>query len=98
MEKHRQDSTTKVLVINKMGFWLMAYNEEYFLSFSEFPWFENAPAKAIFNVETFGQSSLRWPDLDVDLTMDGIKHPEKYPLKASTQARSDRAKPILSTN
>jgi hypothetical protein len=36
----------------------------------------------VFNVEKQGRSGFCWPDLDVDLTLDGIKHPDKYPLKA----------------
>jgi hypothetical protein len=25
---------------------------------------------------------LYWPDLDVDLSVDSIEHPERYPMKA----------------
>jgi hypothetical protein len=27
---------------------------------------------------------LYWPDLDVDLSLDSIEHPERYPLKSNT--------------
>jgi hypothetical protein len=27
-----------------------------------------------------GQRHLRWPDLDVDLALESIEHPERYPL------------------
>nr|WP_276521657.1 DUF2442 domain-containing protein [Shewanella sairae] len=62
---------------------MFAGGEEHFLSFKEFPWFESAPVKAVFNVEKQGRSGFYWPDLDIDLMLEGIKHPEKYPLKAS---------------
>jgi hypothetical protein len=52
------------------------------LSFEAFPWFKDAAVSAVFNVEEQGQDGFCWPDLDVDLSMDGIKHPDKYPLKA----------------
>jgi len=65
------------------GLWLLAKEEEHFLSFEKFPWFENAPVSAMFNVEQQGRDGFCWPDLDVDLSLDGIIHPdEKYPLIA----------------
>lgn len=81
-EQLGKNTSVKVLGVNPFGLWLLADNEEHFLSFKEFPWFENAPVKAVFNVEKQGRSGFCWPDLDVDLTLDGIKHPDKYPLKA----------------
>ncbi|WP_299695479.1 DUF2442 domain-containing protein [uncultured Vibrio sp.] len=72
----------KVLGVNPLGLWLLAEGEEHFLSFEEFPWFKNATVESVFNVEKQGRSGFCWPELDVDLTLDGIKHPEKYPLKA----------------
>jgi len=71
-----------VLGVTPHGLWLLAKEEEHFLSFKEFPWFKNAPVSAVFNVEPQGQDGFCWPDLDVDLSMDGINHPEKYPLVA----------------
>ena len=77
-----KDTSVEVLGLTPNGLWLLTQGEEYFLSYKEFPWFENAPVKAVFNVEKQGESGFCWPDLDVDLSLDGIKHPEKYPLKA----------------
>ena len=77
-----KSTSIKVLGVNQLGLWLLADNEEHFLSFKEFPWFELASVKAVFNVEKQGRFGLCWPDLDVDLTIDGIKHPEHYPLRA----------------
>jgi hypothetical protein len=76
------NTSIKVLGVSPFGLWLLAENEEFFLSFEEFPWFKSAPVDAIFNVEKQGRFGFCWPDLDVDLTLDGIKHPENYPLKA----------------
>jgi hypothetical protein len=77
-----KNTSVEVLELTPNGLWLLTQGEEYFLSYKEFPWFENAPVKAVFNVEKQGKSGFCWPDLDVDLSLDGIKHPEKYPLKA----------------
>ncbi|MDA9557780.1 DUF2442 domain-containing protein [Vibrio sp.] len=81
-EQLGKNTLVKVLGVNPLGLWLLAENEEHFLSFEEFPWFKTAPVNAVFNVEKQGRHGYCWPELDVDLTLDGIKNPDKYPLKA----------------
>ena len=54
-------------------------DREYFLPYERCPWFEKAPAKDVFNM-TFDGEDLRWPALDVDLEIDSLRHPERYPL------------------
>ena len=73
-------SEVEVTNISKHGFWVLIGDEELFLPFRDFPWFEAASVSAILNVELQGAHHLYWPDLDIDLTVDSIKHPEKYPL------------------
>ena len=73
-------SRVEVTNISKHGFWLLVGDEELFLPFKEFPWFENAALQSILQVELRGSEHLRWPGIDVDLTLDSIRHPEKYPL------------------
>ena len=63
------------------GLWLFVDGREHYLPFDEFPWFQDATVKQLSNVERFGNDHMHWPDLDIDLTMDMIDHPEKYPLK-----------------
>ncbi len=77
------NSTTAVEVahISKHGFWLNVQGEEFFLGFKEYPWFEPAPVRSIVNVELLHGFHLRWPDLDVDLELDCLRHPENYPLR-----------------
>jgi hypothetical protein len=72
----------EVLDLTPHGVWLYAEGEEHFLSFEHFPWFRQAPVAAVFNVERLGRDGLCWPDLDVDLQLDSIRHPENYPLVA----------------
>lgn len=75
-------TSAEVLDLTPNGVWLYAQGEEHFLSYEQFPWFRDAPVAAVFNVEQLGQDALSWPDLDVDLSMDSIRHPENYPLVA----------------
>ncbi len=73
-------SDVEVSNISKHGLWILFGEEELFLPFQDFPWFEAAPVSAILRLEILGPEHLYWPDLDVDLTIESIKHPEKYPL------------------
>ena len=52
------------------------------MPFDEFPWFKNAPVESVLNLERRSENHLYWPGLDVDLTIDSIENPSKYPLKA----------------
>jgi Protein of unknown function (DUF2442) len=76
----------EVTNISRHGFWLLLDERELFLPFEEFPWFENAPVKATLKVERPQPHHLYWPELDVDLSVDSIEHPERYPLKAKVLA------------
>ena len=70
----------EVTNISKHGFWLLLEDEELFLPFSEFPWFRDVPIGKILNVELLSLNHLYWPDLDVDLAIESIRHPENFPL------------------
>jgi len=43
---------------------------------------KNATVNKILNVEEPFPGYFYWPDLDVDLTIEIIEHPERFPLKA----------------
>jgi len=62
--------------------WVLVDDEELALPFSEFPWFRSATIDQVLNVVRPSGSHLYWPDLDVDLSLDSIRHPDHYPLKA----------------
>jgi hypothetical protein len=78
-------SGVEVTNISRHGLWLLIGDEELFLPFDEFPWFKDASLQAILNVEWQGPDHLHWPALDVDLTLDSIRHAEKYPLISKAQ-------------
>ena len=73
---------TEVSNISANGVWLLCHDCEYFLPYETFPWFENAPVNQIFNLEEPHPGHLYWPDLDVDLSLETIQHPERFPLVA----------------
>jgi hypothetical protein len=75
-------SQTEVTNISAHGFWLLLDKRELFLPFEEYPWFKRAPVEAILRLQRPHPNHLYWPDLDVDLSVESIEHPERYPLKA----------------
>jgi hypothetical protein len=76
-------SEVEVSHISQHGVWLLLRDRELFLSHQDFPWFKDAPVPAVFNVQLPQQHHLYWPDLDVDLAVDSIAHPERFPLVAN---------------
>ncbi len=66
--------------ISEHGFWIFLKGKEYFLSFSEYPWFKDANISSISDVELIHNHHLYWPKLDVDLSTEILENPEKYPL------------------
>ncbi len=77
-------STLKVEVTNisNHGIWLLAKDKELFISYEEFPWFKDVPIGKILNLEEPTPGHFYWPDLDVDLGLESIEHPERFPLKS----------------
>ncbi len=80
----KNTSQIEVLNISLHGFWLLINDEEYLLPFSDFPWFSQAKIEDILNVELIQGEHIFWPNLDIDLNVDMIKHPDKYPLIAKS--------------
>jgi hypothetical protein len=75
-------SAAEVTNISQHGFWMLIDGRELFLPFEEFPWFRQATVDAIVRLERPSPTHLHWPELDVDLSLDSIEHPERYPLKS----------------
>lgn len=73
-------SEVEVTQISQNGIWLLLHQKEYFLSFENFPWFKQASVDAIHKVELLHDHHLYWPNLDIDLAVESIEHPEQFPL------------------
>ena len=81
-------SHVEVTNVSPNGLWLFLGEREFFLSFKDFPWFEHASIRDIANVELPSARHLYWPALDVDLAVESLTHPERYPLVSQTQPAS----------
>src|SRR5690242_7401796 len=83
----RSTSPAEVTNVSPHGFWLFVNERELFVSFKDFPWFRDASVREIGNVQLPSPHHLYWPDLDVDLAVESIEHPERFPLVSHLQAR-----------
>jgi hypothetical protein len=73
-------SPLEVTNISKHGFRLLLDDRELFVPSSDFPWFQQAAISAVLNVERPRADHLYWPDLDIDLAVESIEHPERFSL------------------
>jgi hypothetical protein len=80
--KNGKNTLVSVENITPFGIWIFVNGKEYFLNFSEYPYFKDQTITSIQNVKLLHGFHLYWPDLDVDLEIDNLENPEKYPLKS----------------
>lgn len=73
-------SQAEIIGISPRGIWIALGDREAFLPFKRFPWFREAPVAGILHVERPQPHHLYWPDLDIDLSVESILHPERFPL------------------
>ena len=75
-------SGVEITNISSHGVWLLAGDRELFMSYEDFPWFKDTSVAKVLNAEEQSQGHFYWPDLDVDLSIETIEHPERFPLRA----------------
>ena len=78
--RNTYDTLVNVLMINAQGIMISVLGHDYFLSYNRIPWMQDAPIRSVLNVRMSGSEAIEWPDLDVDLEIDSLQHPERYPL------------------
>ena len=69
-----------VLMINAQGIMISVGGQDFFLSYNRIPWMREASIKDVLDVQMCGNEAIEWPSLDVDLEIDSLRHPERYPL------------------
>lgn len=75
-----QNTLASVLMINAQGIMLSVLGNDYFLSYNRVPWLKDARISDVLNVRMSGHSAIEWEALGVDLEIESLKHPERYPL------------------
>ncbi|MDR2207197.1 MAG: DUF2442 domain-containing protein [Flavobacteriaceae bacterium] len=80
LRKNGENISVKVLAITGNGILISIPEGDFFLPYSDYPWFKNARVDEVLDVKSEGNFAIRWDKLDVDLEIDSILHPEKYPI------------------
>lgn len=99
-KRGKRISDIEITNISAHGFWVLVQERELFVPFAAFPWFSEAPVAHILRVEMPGPGHLFWPELDVDLAIESIEHPERFPLlsrkhpKKAMQPTSRASRPL----
>ena len=74
----------EVTIVSGHCVWVLIDDEELALPYSEFPCFKAATIQQVPNVLRPTSEHLHWLDLDVELSVESIRHPERYPLMAKS--------------
>lgn len=81
LQKAGKNTLIEVSHISIHGLWICFEDREYFLPYEVYPWFKDAKISEIQNLKLLHGKHLYWPDLDIDLVLESLKFPEKYPLR-----------------
>lgn len=73
-------SQVEILNVSQHGIWVWVVGKEHFIDYDFFPWFKKATLDQILKVQLLHGHHLYWPSLDIDLELESLESPEKYPL------------------
>ncbi|MEK7748060.1 MAG: DUF2442 domain-containing protein [Nitrospirota bacterium] len=76
----KRTSPVEVTNVSEHGFWLLIEERERFIEFDNFPWFKEASIFELCQVELQSPQHLYWPSLDIDLAVESLEYPERFPL------------------
>ncbi len=82
-----KDISVSVENITPFGIWIYVQEKEYFLNYKDYPYFKDQTLNSIQSVQLQHGVHLYWPELDVDLEIDNLENPEKYPLQSDVSNR-----------
>lgn len=64
----------EVTQVSQNGIWLLVDNEEFFLPYDAYPKFRESTVHRLFNVERDGSTHVYWPDLEIRVSLDSLRH------------------------
>lgn len=88
-------SAAEVRRVTVDGLWLLVDGVEHALPFADFPWFRDATIAELFEVERPSAEHLRWPALDVDLSLGSILDPGRYPMVSRASGRTAAPRAVV---
>ncbi|MFT3929761.1 MAG: hypothetical protein QM709_05595 [Spongiibacteraceae bacterium] len=78
------DDKVEVTRVSSRGIWLRVHDRTFFLSYYDFPWFKDKPMRAVLHVEEPTPGEFYWPEINVNLGVDTLKSPHRYPPQQRT--------------
>lgn len=75
-----EKTKAEVTNISPFGIWILAGGKEYFVSYKDYPVFENASVRQIADIESDISGNLHWKELDADIELEALENPESFPL------------------
>ncbi len=89
----RRQSKVEILNFSKFGIWVLVDGKEYFVDFDAYPWLKDASVEDLADVHAGYGTGLYWPALDLDISIEALEHPERFPLAANFSTKKKSAKP-----
>ncbi len=80
VQRGKRTLGAEITNVSTNGLWLLLDDREFFLAFTDFPWLRKATIEELIDLERPSPHHLYWPKLDVDLSVESIVHPERFPL------------------
>ena len=80
LKNNTNNTSVSVLMINGQGIMISVCGQDYFLSYNRIPWMREASINDVLDVRMCGSEAIEWPRLDIDLEIESLRHPERYPL------------------
>jgi len=78
--KKKMKEKSPAVAICPEGIMISLNEQDYFLSYNRVPWMKDATINEVLDVRMSGKNVIEWPKLDVDLEVESLRHPERYPL------------------
>lgn len=75
----KKNEYAEVKFISSDGFLIDVCGTTYFAAFKDFPYLYDLPVAEAYSVEYLGQGDIRWEKADIDLNVDILASPAKYP-------------------
>jgi hypothetical protein len=73
-------SKAEVTQVSSHGLWVLVGPREYFLDFDSYPWFAQGSIAEATKIQLLHGRHLRWPALDIDIELESLAYPDRYPL------------------
>lgn len=79
--------------ISARGFWLSLGERKLFVAYAAFPWFRDFTVRELAAVKRPAAGHLRWPVFDLDIEVEALEHPDRFPL-IEKRLRGDPARVV----